>query len=152
MAHMSSGKGDQDINVDINLIPFMDLMSVCIIFLLITSVWTQFSMIQLGSSIYAKQRDNQIEPPKPEDKISLDIKVTMNGYVVTVAGGGVPIPKKEGKWDKKGLLTHMQKVKQRYPQKEDSIVFVDDVVPYEELVRAMDVLMLSGFSNLSVGG
>ncbi len=151
MAHMSSGKGDQEINVDLNLVPFMDLMSVCIIFLLITSVWTQFSMIQLGSSIYAKQRQDQVDPPK-EDKISLDVKVTNSGYVVTVAGAAAPIGKKEGKYDKKGLLTYMQKVKQRYPTKEDSIVFVDDSVPYEELVRAMDVLMLSGFSNLSVGG
>ena len=150
MAHMQTGKGDKEINVDLNLVPFMDLMSVCIIFLLITSVWTQFSMIQLGSSIYAKQRENQ-EPPK-EDKISLDVRVTTNGYVVTVAGGPASIGKKDGKYDKKGLLTYMQKVKQRYPQKEDSIVFVDDVVPYEELIRAMDVLMMSGFSNLSVGG
>lgn len=152
MAHMQTGKDqDKEINVDLNLVPFMDLMSVCIIFLLITSVWTQFSMIQLGSSIYAKKQDNQTEPPK-EDKITLDVRINGNGYVVTVAGAATPISKKDGKYDKKGLLAYMQKVKQRFPQKEDSIVFVDDSVAYEELIRAMDVLMLSGFSNLSVGG
>ncbi len=151
MASVSDGKGDKDINVELNLVPFIDLMSVCIIFLLITSVWTQISMIQLGSSIYAKKNDNQVEPPK-EDKITMDLRVTPNGYTVNVNGAGYNIAKVQGKYDKKSLLTHMQKIKQRYPQKTDALVFVDDVVPYEELIRGMDVLMLSGFSNLSVGG
>jgi len=151
MAHVDDGKGDKQINFELNLVPFIDLMSVCIIFLLITSVWTQISMIQLGTSIYAQQRDNQVEPPK-EDKISFDLRVTPNGYLVSVNGAAYRIDKVQGKYDKKSLLTYLQKIKQRYPQKQDALVFVDDVVPYEELIRGMDVLMMSGFSNLSVGG
>lgn len=150
MAHIDDG-GDKDINVDLNLVPFIDLMSVCIIFLLITSVWTQISMIQLGSSIYAKKNEEVTEPPK-EDKITFDLKVTPTGYTVSVNGAAVNIPKVLGKYNKKDLLTYLQKVKQRYPQKQDAIVFVDDIVPYEELIRGMDVLMLSGFTTLSVGG
>jgi biopolymer transport protein ExbD len=147
----TGGKSGKEVNVDLNLVPFMDLMSVCIILLLITSVWTQISMIQLGTSIYAKKNDSQPEPPK-EDKISLELKVTTGGYVVSINGASVSIGKAAGQYDKRGLLTYLQKVKQRYPQKQDALVFVDNVVPYEELIRGMDVLMMSGFSNLSVGG
>jgi biopolymer transport protein TolR len=149
MAHIDSG-GDKDINVDLNLVPFIDLMSVCIIFLLITSVWTQISMIQLGSSIYARSQD-EIEPVK-DDKISFDVRVTQNGYTVSINGTSNQIAKLQGKYNKKALLARLQQIKNKYQNKQDALVFVDDPVPYEELIRAMDVLMVSGFTNLSVGG
>ncbi len=151
MAHISDGKDSgREINTELNLVPFIDLMSVCIIFLLITSVWTQISMIQLGASIYAKKNEEQVEPPKP-DNISFDMRVTPSGYTVSINGASVQIAKVQGKYNKKGLLTYLQQVKQRYPQKQDGILFVDDVVPYEELVRGMDVMMMAGFSSISVG-
>ena len=56
MAHISSGGKGRDINTELNLVPVIDLMSVLITFLLITAVWTQVSMIQLGAS-FASPRD-----------------------------------------------------------------------------------------------
>ncbi|MBK7890416.1 MAG: biopolymer transporter ExbD [Bdellovibrionales bacterium] len=55
MAQVEDSGSGRSTNVDVNLVPFIDLMSVLITFLLITAVWTQVSMIQLGSSIYGKK-------------------------------------------------------------------------------------------------
>ena len=53
------GKGKKSSNVDINIVPFIDLMSVLIIFLLISAVWTQISMIQIGSSVYGQKTSDE---------------------------------------------------------------------------------------------
>ena len=47
----SGGHGKKEVAVELNLVPFIDLMSVLITFLLITAVWTQVSMIQIGNSL-----------------------------------------------------------------------------------------------------
>ena len=64
MAQVSDGgSGKKEATFDLNLVPFIDLMSVMITFLLITAVWTQVSMIKLGSSIYGKQNTDETPPP-----------------------------------------------------------------------------------------
>ena len=65
MAHIEEQGGKTSSVVELNLVPFIDLMSVCIIFLLITAVWTQVSMLQLGSSVYSQQTDADPGPAPP---------------------------------------------------------------------------------------
>ncbi len=61
MAHIESGGSrGRKTNIELNLVPFIDLMSVLITFLLITAVWTQVSMIQIGSSLYGKKTSFRI--------------------------------------------------------------------------------------------
>ena len=49
---------------DVNLVPFIDLLSVCICFLLITAVWVQLGVLEVkqshGTSSEAKQRGFEI--------------------------------------------------------------------------------------------
>ncbi|MGE3974892.1 MAG: ExbD/TolR family protein [Bdellovibrionales bacterium] len=150
MAQIDEKSGGRDTNVELNLVPFIDLMSVCIIFLLLTAVWTQVSMIQIGSSMYAKKIDGDQSEPPPVDKITFQLKVKSTGYLVMINSASVQIPKVAGAFDDKRLLTYLQQVKQKYPQKNDAIISLDDEIIYEEMIRGMDVLMLSGFAEISV--
>ena len=119
MAHIDDGKGGKSANVELNIVPVIDLMSVLIVFLLITAVWNQISMIQLGTSVYGKKtNDKEIEPPKSLE-IALRLDVQKNGYVVAIGSTTVPIPKKEENYDKERLKEELAKIKERYPEKED---------------------------------
>lgn len=52
MAMMSSGKQDKkDLNVELNLMPVFDILSVCICFLLMTVVWVQIGVVQTSQAI-----------------------------------------------------------------------------------------------------
>ena len=86
MAHIDSGDSSgRKKNIELNLVPFIDLMSVLITFLLITAVWTQVSMIQIGSSLYGKKSDSQPNPkPPPNADVLLKVDVKEIGYVLTV--------------------------------------------------------------------
>ena len=136
--------------VDLNLVPFIDLMSVCIIFLLITAVWTQVSMVQLGSSPYAKQTSEEPVIPPPFSEVVLRVDVLTEGFRLVVGKERFLIPTLNGKYDKDTLLSKLQEVKAKYPEKVDGVASVRDEVLYKHLVSAMDALTLSGFPQVSI--
>src|SRR3954465_1838184 len=109
MAQIGGGDGKRGTTLDFNLTPFIDLMSVCIIFLLLTAVWTQVSMIQIGSSIYAKKTDPNDNPPPPEDKTQFRFSVTKSGYTVSFNSASVQIPLANGVHDEEKLLAYLKK-------------------------------------------
>src|SRR3954468_9652669 len=105
------GKGGRKSTTDLNLVPFIDLMSVCIIFLLITAVWTQVSMIQIGSSIYGKKNsDDKVEPP-PKAEIPFRLDVRTDGYRMIIGRQEMRFPKVKGAYDHDKLLTALKKIK-----------------------------------------
>lgn len=144
-----SGSGRQS-TFEVNLVPFIDLMSVCIIFLLITAVWTQVSMIQLGSSIYGKKTALETAPPPPRAEIPFRVDVTETGHRVIVGRQSLTIPKANGQYDLESLRTELKKIKETYPEKTDAVITVLDELPYETLVDGMDALLSSGFPEISV--
>ncbi len=152
MAHVEeSNGGKRDIAVELNLVPFIDLMSVCIIFLLITAVWTQVSMIQLGSSVYAKKTsENFLKNPSAHADIPFRVNVLENGFNVLIGRDRVVIPLKNKKYNAEALLKYIQKVKSRFPDKKDAIVASRDRVKYEHLVTALDVLLIAGFPEVAI--
>lgn len=145
-----SGSGDRDVNVEVNLVPFIDLMSVCIIFLLVTAVWTQVSMIQIGSSIYAKRQDAVEAVPPPKQTVSFKLTIRNSGYIVSLNTNSVQIPKQNDDYDDQRLLTYLKTVKEKYPDKDDVTITMDDNLTYDNLIRGMDVLMLSGFTEIGI--
>lgn len=152
MAHIEEGKsGGRAKNIELNLVPVIDLMSVLITFLLITAVWTQVSMIQIGSSLYGKKSDTQPNPtPPPSADVVLKVDVKENGYVLTVGKQVISLPSQGGQFDDAGLVAQLQRVKQLYPDKVDAVVSVADAMPYDQLIKAMDNCLTAGFSAISV--
>ncbi|MFS4459661.1 ExbD/TolR family protein [Bdellovibrio sp. HCB2-146] len=151
MAHIEGESKGRKRNIELNLVPFIDLMSVLITFLLITAVWTQVSMIQIGSSLYGKKNESQPSPtPPPNADVVLKVDVKEAGYVLTVGRQVISLPRQNEAFDEAGLVAQLQRVKQLYPEKVDAVVTVADVIPYEQLIKAMDNLLTTGFSAISV--
>jgi biopolymer transport protein TolR len=152
MAHMSdNNQGPRgSINVDVNIVPFIDLMSVLVIFLLITAVWTQVSMIQIGSSIYAKKTDDQKVVPPPNAEVPFRMDVRADGHRVILGKQQFAIPKKDGEYDLARLLEVVKQVKIQYPDKTDAAITVSDSIQYLHLIQGMDILLQAGFPEIGV--
>src|SRR5688500_13045915 len=58
------GGRTRNLSADLNLVPFIDLLSVCITFLLLTAVWTQINAMQVDQAV---QDPNQEPPPPPDE-------------------------------------------------------------------------------------
>ena len=145
-----SNRGGRSSNMDVNIVPFIDLMSVLVIFLLITAVWTQVSMIQIGSSIYGKRTsDEKVEPP-PRAEIPFLLDIKLDGYKIIVGLQEIQVPKLNNNYDQKKLVTELKKIKEIYPDKMDCIVTMSDDLAYVHLITGMDALLQSGFPQISI--
>src|SRR3982751_6819331 len=96
--HPAAHGGKKALDAELNLVPFIDLLSCCISFLLITAVWTQISGLQVASSG---------GPPDPQQKVenTIDVRLSLGdkGYQLSMAGANIDIPKVNGAFDRKGL-------------------------------------------------
>lgn len=152
MAQVEDRGGGRSPNIELNLVPIIDLMSVLITFLLITAVWSQVSMIQLGSSLYSKKSDDkQPPPPPPLADIPLRVDVKEAGFRIIIGSETLQIPKAaDGTWNYAALGEKLKSIKEKYPEKTDGVITVDEVLPYENLITGMDTMIQSGFQSISV--
>lgn len=123
MAQVSDGGSGnkRESSFELNLVPFIDLMSVMITFLLITAVWTQVSMIKLGSSIYGKQNTEETPPPPPRADVPFRLDVKETGYRIIIGKQKYQIEKVNGEYNKADLFKRLQDIKQAYPDKVDCV-------------------------------
>lgn len=153
MAHIddNSGGGRRNVAIDINIVPFIDLMSTLIIFLLITAVWSQVSMIQIGSSIYGKKTEQETATPPPRAEIPFRVDVLNSGYRVLVGKNVYTIPLLQvGSWNTAALKEKLVQVKESYPEKVDAVITMQDDLAYEHLIDGMDALLNAGFPEISI--
>lgn len=150
MAHIQEKSGGRDHNVDLNIVPFIDLMCVCIIFLLVTAVWTQVSMIQIGSSVYSKRTDASPDVPPPRPEVAFRLDVVNSGFIIIIGKKQMSIPKVNGAYDDKRLVAELQSIKKQYPEKKDAVITVVEELTYDDLIHGMDMLLRQGFEEISV--
>lgn len=145
-----NGMGSREINIEPNIVPFIDLMCVCIIFLLVTAVWTQVSMIQIGSSVYAKRTESTPAEPPPRPEVPFRLDILNSGYVVNIGKRSISIPKVSGQFDDNGLLLELESIRNEYPDKKDAVISVADEMTYDDLIHGMDMLLKTDFEDISV--
>jgi biopolymer transport protein TolR len=151
MAQVEENSGSKNANIELNLVPFIDLMSVLITFLLITAVWSQVSMIQLGTSIDANKNDNtQPTDPPPKSDIVLRLDVRGEGFRVVMERETKVIPKKAGEYDMEGVVGILKAFKEKYPDKIDGVLSVQESLQYEMMIKGFDALLMSGFPQVTV--
>ena len=140
-----TGKGGKKaLDAELNLVPFIDLLSCCISFLLITAVWTQIAGLQVASSG---------GPPEQTAKEStVDVKLLLGekGYQLTVAGANIDIPKANGAFDRKALAEKLKTLKTTLPDQNAITVQPEDAVAYSDLVETVDTAMGEQLRNVTV--
>jgi biopolymer transport protein ExbD len=136
--------GKKSVNHEIPLIPFIDLLLCCVMFLLVTAVWNQLARINANQ----QQPSNQA-PDNMEQKIKLVLQVQNTGYVLaSTAGDRLEIPKVSEKYDVESLREKLQDRKRLEPNRRDLIVAPEDGVIYSDVVEAMDTVVGEGFPDM----
>jgi biopolymer transport protein ExbD len=140
--------GKKAVDSDIPLIPFIDLLLCCVMFLLVTAVWNQLAKLDANQNQPGQQAPND---PPPEEHIKVVLQVKATGYTLaSTAGDQIDIPKVGDAYDYETLREKLQERKRLEPNRRDLVVAPEDGVIYQEVVTAMDTVVGEGFPEMSL--
>ena len=144
----SGGKsGKKSVNADLNLVPYIDLLTCMVAFLLITAVWSQLARLEA----HQKGQGQAGEDTPPEKVFKLIVLVNGEGFNLVADQDQQPIPKKgDGSYDIEKLASELKKIKDTHADKTDIQVASDDSIHFETLVRTMDTALTARFPDISL--
>ena len=138
--------GKKSVNADLNLVPYIDLLTCMVSFLLITAVWSQLARLEA----HQKGQGQAGEDTPPEKQFKLVVVVNDEGFNVVADQDQQPIPKKGTEYDYEKLGTELKKLKDAHPDKGDVQVASEDQIKFEVLVRTMDTALTARFPDISL--
>jgi biopolymer transport protein ExbD len=143
----SGGKGGKkSVNADLNLVPYIDLLTCMVAFLLITAVWSQLARLEA----HQKGQGQAGEDTPPEKVFKLVVLVNADGYNLVADQDQQPIPKRGDQYDVEKLGAELKKMKESHPDKNDILVASEDAIKFETLVKTMDVALTARFMDISL--
>src|SRR5450432_1061437 len=138
--------GKKPLNADLNLVPYIDLLTCMVAFLLITAVWSQLARLEA----HQKGQGQAGEETPPEKIVKLVVVVNSEGYNLVAGEDQQPIPKRGDQYDLEKLGNELKKFKDAHPDKTDIQVASEDTIKFEVLVKTMDIALTSRFPDISL--
>lgn len=146
-----AGKGGRKpVDIDMNLVPFIDMMSVLVAFLLLTAVWTNLAQINIKPG--GLGHDTETLPP-PQPPINLSILVAEDGDWIGITTGQ---PRKidklpDGSYDYDALGEALKYYKNEsgiFNERDDVEIAAEDKVDYQAVISTMDTAVANQFKGI----
>ena len=154
-AAVGAGDGKKSVNVELNIVPFIDLMSCLTAFLLVTAVWVNIAQINIQPK--GKTRDTS-NVQQDDEHVTLSVLVQADRIWVGLSRVNEfqEIPKKgdEQDWEKFQQTLKDQKASTFFAERTDIEVAAESTaqapVKYQDIIRAMDVAVKVGFIDVGL--
>jgi biopolymer transport protein ExbD len=116
--------GKKNLDSEIPLVPFIDLLLCCVMFLLVTAVWNRLARLDANQQVPGQASSAD----QPDDElIKLYVQVTQGGFTIaSTAGERIEIPKTGSEFDGQTLRTRLSERRQAEPNRRDVIVAPED--------------------------
>jgi biopolymer transport protein ExbD len=154
-ASVGAGDGKKSLNVELNIVPFIDLMSCLTAFLLVTAVWVNIAQINIQPKGKTRDTSNvQVD----DDHVTLSVLVQADKIWVGVSRVNEfqEIGKKgdEQDWDKFYSTLKDQKASTFFSDRTDIEVAGESTtaapVNYKDIIHAMDIAVKVGFVDVGL--
>ncbi len=145
-------KHKRHLDFELNLVPFIDLLSVCICFLLITAVWLQVGSLNAKQAVGGQPASETTRVPtiwmnlEKTGEISMDVKDAR----VPAALAKVKVVAVGGKPDLAKLSTLVSQMRSTEPQLATALIHPKLGSIYEDLVGVMETVKKAGVVSLGV--
>jgi biopolymer transport protein ExbD len=137
-------EGSDEVAVDLNLTPLMDVMSNILFFLLASFGAAVVSFI--GVSVPVQSDAPGAEPRT--DTVTVNLRILPGEYRITASNGAVDadklagfrtsVPRGAEGYDHAGLNHALQRIKMEFPGSDTLVIVPSETTVYAEIVEAMD--------------
>ena len=134
------GRHHNDDTAELNITAFMNLMVILVPFLLITAVFSRLAILELnlpGSST---------EPVDPQEQtFQLEVIVRADKIEVGDRNQGLlgRYPNTEDGYDYAAVESKLVELKEKYPEKTDASILLEQDIEYNTLVQVMDMVRVA---------
>lgn len=142
-----------ELNFELDLLPVISMLSVCICFLLLTAVWTQIGSMDIGqglgqestrqdakaSSVWITMKANGEVRVKMMDSPTVPADMQERNFLVGSAGSG---------WG--AIDRHASALKQKLPGLKTALIMPDARVNYGDVIRLMDRLKILEIGEIGI--
>jgi len=148
MALIQGSKDKKDLNVELNLLPVFDVLSVCICFLLMTVVWVEVRGLETKQALGSQSEAESVKGPS----LSLTIDEQNNLKVVLKGASGAETKKLAP--SKKGMID-FQYAANIYSYAASQNVKTMQILPskntqYDQIIHMMDMAKKAGIINIGL--
>ncbi len=120
---------------ELDVTTFLNLMVVLVPFLLITAVFSRLTIVELNLPSTAGG------PAPTNDGFAPEVIVRESGIEITNGTQVIAtIPNKDDDFDLQTLSDYMVELKSTYPQQDSASVLMEAQIPYDYLIRVMDIV------------
>lgn len=150
---LPAGRGRSPV-VELNLVPFIDLLSCLLAFLLMTAMWAEISAIEYDQrALWGCDFPPLKEIPNPLPPPPLTIHTTHDGIQFFRRPEEMDLVYKvEGRQDMMGLARLLAADYERYPEETFVVLNTDDDVPYGEMMAVWDLTRRYGLERTMMAG
>ena len=149
----SGGGGKRQLDAQVNLVPYIDLLMTIMTFLVMTAVWTQLATLEVQNSSGGPQEEQPEEDPDKPKPIFL--VATETGVKVQEEGAeATDFPKTAQGYDYEGVYGALKALKDARPERVVVQVKSEDSVEFTDIVKLIDIctgLELTGLTLQPVG-
>lgn len=149
------GKAARSYDAQVNLVPFIDLLSVLICFMLISAAWLQLAKLDANLPTTGGGASAEAASTPQEEKFQLQVLLTKDKAIKIDRGNGLEdlaaATSPEGNtfdWTKFDAI--LKEVRSAHPENKDVILSADPDLEYQDVVAAMDVCIANTLPNVSL--
>jgi len=154
-AAVGAGDGKKSVNVELNIVPFIDLMTCLAAFLLVTAVWVNIAQINIQPK--GKTRDTQ-NVQQDDEHVTLSVLVQSDKIWVGLSRVNEfqEIPKKadDQDWEKFETTLKEHKASAFFTDRTDLEIAAESTtqapVKYQDIIHAMDIAVKVGFVDVGL--
>jgi biopolymer transport protein TolR len=141
------------LDFEINLIPFIDLLSACICFLLLTAVWIQVGSMDVKQAVGGQPASETVKKPTiwvhmgAKGNVTIDVQDTQK---VPAKLRKLSLRGVEGKTDLAAIESTINELKGLEPELRTALIQPQAESVYEDMIALMDQCKKQGLIDLGV--
>jgi biopolymer transport protein ExbD len=156
-ADIDTGGDKKSVNVHLNIVPFIDLLSCLTAFLLVTAVWSNLAQITIKPKGIARSAEKTLDEEEPvrasiliqENTIWVGLSRINDFRQIPRSGSSDPCPLD---YDWKGLSDLLKEHKESsyFTDRDDIEVAAEDKICYQAIIATMDTAIGAGFFDVGL--
>jgi len=134
---------------ELNLVPYIDLLTCMIAFLMLAATLTQLARLKASQRGQGEAGDDSGQP-----KNRLSVLVHAGGFNVLAEGEQRqqqrPVAMRSGRHDFAALAVELKRLKDDYPDQTELRILSEDPITFEILMQTMDTVLGAGFPDVAL--